>query len=51
MVGDSETSWKTRLEQAGIQCEALLKGAGEYDGLVNIWLTHLHDALKRLNRC
>ncbi|MGE4192674.1 MAG: sirohydrochlorin cobaltochelatase [Pseudodesulfovibrio sp.] len=51
MVGDSETSWKTRLGQAGIQCEALLKGAGEYDRLVNIWLTHLHDALKRLNRC
>lgn len=51
MVGDSETSWKTRLEQAGIQCEAMLKGAGEYDRLVDIWLTHLHDALKRLNRC
>ena len=51
MVGDSETSWKTRLEQAGIQCEAVLKGAGEYDALVNIWLAHLDDALKRLNRC
>ena len=51
MIGDSETSWRTRLEKAGIECEAVLKGAGEYDRLVNIWLDHLDDALKRLNRC
>ena len=51
MVGDGETSWKTRLMDAGIQCEAVMKGAGEYDRLVNIWLEHLDDALKRLNRC
>ena len=51
MIGDAETSWQSRLEKAGIQCEAVLKGAGEYDRLVNIWLEHLDDALKRLNRC
>jgi sirohydrochlorin cobaltochelatase len=51
MVGDSETSWKTRLKRAGIECEAVMKGAGEYDRLVNIWLKHLDDALKRMNRC
>ncbi|RWU07295.1 cobalt chelatase [Pseudodesulfovibrio sp. S3] len=51
MVGDSETSWKTRLKMAGIECEAVMKGAGEYDRLVNIWLKHLDDALKRMNRC
>lgn len=51
MVGDSETSWKTRLEKAGIECEAVLKGTGEYDRLVDIWLAHLHDALKRMARC
>ncbi|MBG0790416.1 MAG: sirohydrochlorin cobaltochelatase [Desulfovibrionaceae bacterium] len=51
MIGDSEKSWKTRLEQADIECEPLLKGAGEYDRLVNIWLEHLDDALKRLSRC
>jgi sirohydrochlorin cobaltochelatase len=51
MVGDSEISWKTRLEKAGIECEPVLKGAGEYDRLVDIWLSHLHDALKRMNRC
>jgi sirohydrochlorin cobaltochelatase len=51
MVGDQETSWKTRLEKAGIECEPVLKGAGEYDRLVDIWLAHLHDALERMNRC
>ncbi|BDQ39001.1 sirohydrochlorin cobaltochelatase CbiKC [Pseudodesulfovibrio nedwellii] len=51
MIGDSETSWKSRLETAGIKCEPLLKGAGEYDRLVDIWLKHLDDALKRMNRC
>ena len=51
MVGEGETSWKTRLEAAGIECEAGMKGAGEYDRLVDIWLAHLDDALKRLSRC
>lgn len=50
MVGDGETSWKTRLEREGITCEAVLKGAGEYDGLVDIWLAHLADAMERLTR-
>jgi sirohydrochlorin cobaltochelatase len=51
MVGESETSWQTRLENEGIYCEPVLKGAGEYDRLVNIWLKHLDDALKRMARC
>ncbi|WP_419787441.1 sirohydrochlorin cobaltochelatase [Pseudodesulfovibrio sp.] len=51
MVGDGEHSWKTRLEKEGIACEAVLKGAGEYDRLVDIWLRHLADAMQRLTRC
>lgn len=51
MVGDAPTSWKTRLEQAGITCVPVLKGAGEYDRLVSIWLAHLDDAMRRLTRC
>jgi len=51
MIGDADTSWKSRLEAAGIECEPVLKGAGEYDRLVNIWLEHLDDALKRMGRC
>lgn len=51
MVGDRESSWKSRLEKEGIECEAVLKGAGEYERLVNIWLKHLDDAMRRLTRC
>ncbi len=51
MVGDEEHSWKSQLEAAGIECEAVLKGAGEYDRLVDIWLHHLDDAMRRMNRC
>lgn len=50
MVGDSENSWKTRLENEGIECEPVLKGAGEYDRLVEIWLSHLADAMQRIAR-
>ncbi|NDV17989.1 cobalt chelatase [Pseudodesulfovibrio sp. JC047] len=50
MIGDTENSWKSRLEAENITCEPLLKGAGEYDQLVDIWLKHLDDAFKRLNR-
>lgn len=51
MVGDTGNSWKTRLENEGIQCEPVLKGAGEYGRLVDIWMSHLADAFKRLGRC
>jgi len=51
MIGESETSWQTRLENEGIVCEAVMKGAGEYDRLVEIWLKHLDDAMRRMSRC
>ncbi len=51
MVGDEEHSWKSRLQAEGIECEAVLKGAGEYDRLVDFWLSHLADAIKRMSRC
>jgi len=51
MVGEHDTSWQSRLEADGIKCEAVLKGAGEYDRLVNIWLSHLNDAIRRMSRC
>jgi sirohydrochlorin cobaltochelatase len=51
MVGEDGSSWKSRLEDAGIECVAVLRGAGEYDSLVDIWLTHLDDAMRRLTRC
>ncbi|WP_147822106.1 sirohydrochlorin cobaltochelatase [Salidesulfovibrio onnuriiensis] len=50
MVGKKPGSWKSVLESGGIECEAVLKGAGEYDVLANIWLDHLKDAMIRLER-
>lgn len=50
MVGARPDSWKNVLEAGGIECEAVLKGAAEYDALADIWLKHLHDAMQRLER-
>ncbi len=50
MVGKSGHTWKSVLEKIGISCEAVLKGAGEYDALAAIWLAHLDEAMKRLER-
>lgn len=50
MVGGHEESWKSLLEKAGVACAAVLKGAGEYDQLVDIWLAHLNGAMDRLDR-
>lgn len=50
MVGDRADSWQSILNAQGIDCEAVLKGAGEYDVLADIWLEHLKDAMLRLER-
>ncbi len=50
MVGPKSGSWKSILETAGLECEAVLKGAAEYDVLADIWLEHLKDAMLRLER-
>jgi len=45
MAGDEEDSWKSILSEAGIQCHTVLKGTAEYDGFVDIWLSHLEEVL------
>jgi sirohydrochlorin cobaltochelatase len=50
MQGPDPDSWEAALVRAGIECEAVAKGAGEYDRLADIWLDHLRDALERLGR-
>jgi len=41
MAGDDEDSWKSIFTKAGIQCVPILKGTAEYDGFVNIWVSHI----------
>lgn len=45
MAGDEDDSWKSILTKAGIQCVAILKGTGEYDVFVDIWIDHLRGSL------
>ncbi len=48
MAGAGEKSWKTRLDRAGFECRAYVKGAGEHEALAGIWLEHLREAVSRL---
>ncbi len=41
--------WRERLKNAGIETEVVLKGTGEYDDFVNIWLGQLKKAVKQLH--
>ncbi len=41
MAGDGPDSWKSILENEGIEAEAILKGTAEYDNMVSIWIDHL----------
>lgn len=48
MAGNEEDSLKSVLESRGIETAAVLRGAGEYDAVVDIWIGHLKSALDRL---
>jgi len=50
MAGDEDDSWKSVLTRTGFQCEVVLKGTAEYDNLTSIWVEHLDEALKRLDK-
>jgi sirohydrochlorin cobaltochelatase len=43
--GGQASSWRARLEERGVACEPVLKGAGEYDAFADIWMAHLEQAL------
>lgn len=43
--GDKEGSWKMVLAGMDIECETILKGVGEYEEFVNIWLNNLDKAM------
>ena len=46
MAGDGPDSWKSVLEESGIECEPVLKGTAEYDNLAGIWVKHLKDVME-----
>ena len=50
IAGPGETSWKSAFERAGIKCTPILKGLGDYDGVVDLWLDHLGCILGHLQK-
>jgi sirohydrochlorin cobaltochelatase len=47
MVGSEEDSWKSILHHGGMKCEVILRGTGEYDEFVEIWIDHIRDTIKQ----
>lgn len=48
MLGDGPQSWTSVLSAAGIRARPIVRGAGECDHLVAIWMDHLAEAMARL---
>ena len=46
MAGPEQDSWKSILEQEGIQCVPVLKGTAEFQEFVDIWVDHLRTAFE-----
>jgi sirohydrochlorin cobaltochelatase len=45
MAGEEADSWKSVLTKAGIQCIPILKGTGEYESFIDIWVNHIKGPL------
>ncbi|MCF8045661.1 MAG: sirohydrochlorin cobaltochelatase [Desulfarculaceae bacterium] len=48
MAGGGDDSWKSVLTAEGITCVPILKGTGEYDNMVSIWVDHLKTSMAHL---
>ncbi len=45
MAGEEADSWKSILTKAGITCFPVLKGTGEFDDFIEIWVDHVSGPL------
>ncbi len=50
LAGEEEDSWKSILEKEGYEVECVLKGLGEYEGVRQIFLEHLQDAMNEIRQ-
>lgn len=48
MAGKDPDSWKSVLESEGYDVKPVLKGLAEYEGIVNIWISHLREVYEEL---
>ena len=50
MAGEEDDSWASRLKAAGIKSEAVLVGLGSRPAVAGLWIDHLRDAVKELDK-
>lgn len=50
MAGPEEDSWASRLKAAGIASRPVLVGLGSRPGVAALWVEHLRDAVKELEK-
>lgn len=48
MAGDGKDSWKSQLQESGYQVECILRGLGELDGIRDIYMDHIREAIESL---
>lgn len=48
MIGEKPDSWRSRLEQHGLEVTAVLKGLGEYEEIQMLYCKHLQDVEKKM---
>lgn len=46
MAGEDPESWMCQFQRAGYEVVPVLKGLGEYQGIRNLFISHVRDALK-----
>jgi len=48
IAGAGTETWKSGFEAAGIRCSPVLKGLGDHEGVVEVWMDQADELLKRL---
>lgn len=49
MAGEGEDSWKSVLQENGYTVSSVLKGMGEYDNIVDIWMENLQASMQQID--
>ncbi|MGI6094643.1 MAG: sirohydrochlorin cobaltochelatase [Lachnospiraceae bacterium] len=47
MDGNDPESWRSQLEAEGYETKSVLKGLGEYEGIRNLFIQHVKDAMEK----
>jgi sirohydrochlorin cobaltochelatase len=50
IMGAGTTSWRSALERGGVECVPVIKGLGEFEGVVRVWMDQAGELLAALDR-